>query len=96
MEQDMVGDMLAKRRDRAIATILRVKETDCDKFLPVEAQRRLRKVVLDEVNDFFALCTDLMLSMEGNGIMNELYLKKIEAMHQDMRRLMQSNGVSAQ
>lgn len=90
MEQDMVGDMLAKRRDRAIATILRVKENECDKFLPGDVSRRMRKVVLDEMNDFHSFVMDLCTSFEDNSIVNELWLRKIDEMHRDIRGIRQN------
>lgn len=81
MQDDMVGDMLAKRRDRAIATILRVKESECDKFLPGEARRLMRKAVLDELNDFCEMALDLMSSYDSGAVMNELWLQKINELH---------------
>lgn len=81
MQDDMVGDMLAKRRDRAIATILRVKENECDKFLPGDVSRRMRKVVLDEMNDFCEMALDLMSSFDSGADVNELWLQKINELH---------------
>lgn len=81
MDNDAVSDMIAKRRDRAIATILRVKETECDQFLPVDASKRLRKVVLDEMNDFHVMVTDLFSSFDNGVVMNDLWLQKIEELH---------------
>ena len=80
--QDVVRDLLAKRRDRVIATILGTKERDCDRYLPRDVQQRLRKVVLDQVNEYFELCCDVLRSFEGEGVVvNDLWLQKLDEIH---------------
>lgn len=80
--QPLIGDLLAKRRDRAIAIILRVKETECDRDLTVHASQKLRKVVLDQVNEFYDLVLDVMRSLDnGEVVLNEDYMAKLDAIH---------------
>lgn len=63
-------EILKKRRDRAIAIILSIKEREIDPLLQqVEggqrASKALRKVVLDQVNDFFEMALDVAMSGES-------------------------------
>jgi hypothetical protein len=75
-------DLLAKRRDRAIAIILRVKEQECDKHLPMDSSIRMRKVVLDQMNGFYDLCADIVNSLDNGGtVLNEHWLRKIDELH---------------
>lgn len=79
----MSRDILAKRRDRLLAVILSFKERECDQYLPPEVQARLRKVILDEVNQFTELAIDLTNHSSGETIVvNELFLQKLEAIHE--------------
>lgn len=73
---DKVDRMLARQRDRAIATILDFKERECDEYLPVEVQRKLRKVVLDQLNELTIFAVDL--ADGGEAIVNELFLEKLD------------------
>lgn len=80
--QQVLTDILAKRRDRAIAIVLGVKERECDRHLPPEASYKLRKVVLDQFNELHDLATDLIKSLDTNGIvLNEIYLQKLDEIH---------------
>lgn len=82
-QMDQMGKLLAKRRDKAIAVILSCKERECDGYLPVEVQARLRKVVLDQLNDLTDLAVDLLGSSDGKGmIINELFLEKLDAVYE--------------
>lgn len=95
MQQQILGDILAKRRDRSIAIILGVKERECDRHLPPEARTKLRKVVLDQLNDFHDLCADLIRSLDAGGdvVVNEVYVEKLDAIHDTLSRLeAASNG----
>jgi hypothetical protein len=60
-------DILKKRRDRAIAIILSVKEREVDPLLAGQADgdkalRVLRKAVLDQMNDFYDMALDVASS----------------------------------
>jgi hypothetical protein len=62
-------DILKKRRDRAIAIILNVKERDVDQLLPRSpagdrASKAMRKVVLDQINDLCDMACDIVTSSE--------------------------------
>lgn len=80
---DAAKKILAKRRDRTIATILGAKEDMLDEHLPYEVQREFRKVLLDQINDFYDLASDILKSVQPEGvIMNEDFLEKIVQIHQ--------------
>lgn len=79
MQQQLLTDILAKRRDRVIAIILGVKERECDKFLNPQASSKLRKVVLDQVNDYHDLCTDLIRSLDTDEVvLNEIFVDRLD------------------
>lgn len=81
--QQLLGEILAKRRDRAIAIVLGVKERECDQHLPPEASHKLRKVVLDQLNDYHDLCVDVMRSLDtGDMQLNAHYMDKLDSIHQ--------------
>lgn len=70
-------ELLARRRDRAIATILNVKERECDEHLPAHARAALRKVVLDTVNDFYDVCIDVAKSLDNDSVVvNQAYIER--------------------
>ena len=83
MNNSALIDLLNKRRDRAIAIILRTKEHECDEYLPPEQAARLRKVVLDQINNLSDMVIDLMGSLEDNSgvILNEYYLQRLDEVH---------------
>jgi len=83
MNNSALIDLLNKRRDRAIAIILRTKEQECDEYLPPEQSARLRKVVLDQINNLSDMVIDLMGSLEDNSgvILNEYYLQRLDEVH---------------
>lgn len=86
--QQVLGDILAKRRDRAIAIVLGVKERECDRHLPPEARTKLRKVVLDQFNDLHDLSMDLIRSLDtGDFVVNEVYLDKLDAIYEKLSSL---------
>lgn len=87
MMQRALQDLLRKRMDRAIATVLSCKEQNVDCLLPGDEQsnaasRQLRKVVLDQFNGFYEVCLDVMDSLDnGEVVLNEDYLRKIDRIH---------------
>lgn len=90
---DVFGDILAKKRDRAIATILGTKERECDSFLPPDSQRKLRKVVLDQLNDFYDISLDIIKSLNnGQVVINEVYLERVNELHSMVKQLHVGNG----
>lgn len=75
-------ELLARRRDRAIAIILRVKEQECDQHLPMDASLKMRKVVLDQMNSFYDVCADVVNSLDtGSTVLNDHWLQKIDELH---------------
>jgi hypothetical protein len=81
--QDVLNDIVARRRDRAIAVLLSMKEKEVDQYLPPEVKARLRKVILDQLNEFHSLVVDVMRSLDnGEVVLNELYLEKIDQVHE--------------
>ncbi len=85
-------DLLEKRRNRTIAIILGVKDRECDRHLPPEAQSKLRKVILDQVNEFHDLVLDMMDSLDtGETVLNQLYMDKLTQIHE---LLVVTNGAS--
>ena len=88
MQQQLLGDILAKRRDRAIAIILGIKERECDRYLSAEAKGKLRKVVLDQLNDFHDLCMDLIRSLDNDEVvLNEVFVNRLDDIHASLGRL---------
>lgn len=80
---DVLTDVLSKRRDKAIGIVLGVKERECDRFLPAEVSKKMRKVVLDQLNEFCDLCLDVLTSLEANGsvVLNERYIEMLAEVH---------------
>lgn len=80
--QDSMKDLMERRMKRAARTILTVKEIECDRYLPDEASRRLRTVVLDQLNDYRELCMDLLNTLDnGAVIVNENWLEKLDEIY---------------
>lgn len=79
----VLDTLIERRRDRAIGAILGVKEREVDEFLPDAVRRRLRKVVLDQLNDYTALVLDVMgpLQDDTDIVLNDMWLDKIEQIH---------------
>ena len=76
-------ELIAKRKDRAIAIILSIKEKECDQWLPPEASHALRKCVLDQINSLYDLTLDVISSMDSNGVeLNQYYLDLISDLHE--------------
>lgn len=72
-------DFVKKRRDRVLATILSYKEANVDRYLPQAERENLRRVILNNVNDFNDLVLDMLkATAEPQVEMNELYLEAIK------------------
>lgn len=89
--QEVVTDIVARRRDRAIAVLLGIKEREVDQYLPPEVKARLRKAILDQLNDFHGLVVDVLRSLTSDEtvVLNELYMQKIDELHD---RVVSTNG----
>lgn len=75
MKNDFIEDMMCKKRDKICAIILSVKDKQCNQYLTDESSVALRKVVLDQVNDFCDYALDLIEASETDDILNELIFK---------------------
>lgn len=87
MGNSSLEELLDRRCKRSIAIILGVKEREADFLLPDDVQRKLRKVIIDQLNDFCALATDIVESASRGIVFNELYLKKIDEIHDSVMRM---------
>jgi hypothetical protein len=95
-------EILKKRRDRAIAIILSVKEREVDPKLPNGPEGRrasdaLRKVILDQVNGFYDLARDIASSSEVETFEfnPEIWTRRIEGRLDDIHHAvasLSSNG----
>lgn len=86
-------EILKKRKDRSIAIILNVKEKEVDPLLTSEgggdrASRLMRKVILDQFNDFYDMAIDIVESGEANNFEfnAEIWVKKIEGHFAEIQR----------
>lgn len=78
-------EILRKRRDRTIAIILGLKEREVDPLLTQmpggsRASGLLRKVILDQINDFYDMALDVASSgtVEGFEFNPEVWLPRID------------------
>lgn len=86
-------EILKKRKDRSIAIILNVKEKEVDPLLGLEgggerASRLMRKVILDQFNDFYDMAIDVVESGEANKFEfnAEVWMAKIEGQFQSIQK----------
>jgi hypothetical protein len=85
-----VKDILAKRRDRTIAILLKYKENEVDGYLPPTVRTALRKQILDQINDFYDLSIDILRSLDtGDVVMNDTYLAKLDEIHDMMAKVVE-------
>ncbi|QBQ74871.1 hypothetical protein [Caudovirales GX15bay] len=84
-------EILKKRRDRAIAIILTIKEREVDPILAAQPQGRqasqaLRKVVLDQINDFYDIALDVASSSDADRyeFNPDVWSRRIEGRLQDL------------
>lgn len=85
MVNSSLDSLLARRRDRAIAIILGVKERECDARLSPEQSGKLRKVVLDQLNEYHDLVADVVRSLDtGDVVLNDIYLTKIDDIYNQL------------
>lgn len=70
---DAILDTLFKRKDRMAAIVLSAWETNDPDF---------RKVVLDQVNDYYDLVVNLFAVVDDNSVvLNDAYVRKIDEIH---------------
>src|SRR4051812_19740653 len=56
--QEGVQELVERRMKRALAAILGMKEREVDAYLPEPLAAKLRRVILDEFNDFEQVIVD--------------------------------------
>ena len=71
--------ILAKKRDRIIASFLSFKERECDEFLPSDVSLALRKRFLDDINDLCDLAFDLLTP--DNVVWNEEFMNRLDKIY---------------
>lgn len=74
------SNLLAKRRDRVIASFLSFKERECDDYLPPEVSSKLRKKFLDDINDLCDIAFDLIGA--DNVVWNEEFMNRLDEIYQ--------------
>lgn len=74
------NDFLRRRKDRACAIILNVVDKEfADRF----AKERVRKVVLDQLNDYHCAVMDVLQSVDtGTVVVNEVWLERLEEIYE--------------
>jgi len=84
MTDERIDKLLSRQRDRAIAVILGFKEREVDRHLSPEVSRRLRKTVLDELNELTAFAIDIAMKEQQSGspVVNELFLQRLNEIHE--------------
>lgn len=86
-------ELIKKRKDRAIGIVLRVKEREIDPILDElpngdRLSARLRKVILDQFNEFAELACDVASSGEAKNFWfnDELWEKRFEAIFEGLEQ----------
>ena len=91
---EVLQDVLQKRKNKAIGSVLGVKEREIDPHVSAMASQKLRKVVLDQFNAFYDLCVDVMSSLDtGEVVLNEEYLAKLDEVHSAIVKNGNGNGI---
>ncbi len=90
MTPEALEDIAARRRDRCLAAILAVRD-EVDPHLPDQLGRKLRKVILDQVNDLTETLVDLLKTVADDRIVvNEYWLERrfmeVRELLQEQRR----------
>lgn len=92
-------EILKKRRDRTIAIILGLKEREVDPLLLQgpgggRASGMLRKVILDQINDFYDMALDVTSSSDASTFEfnPEVWGPRIEGRLDDIHRAVVSLG----
>lgn len=94
-EQDPILNLLERKKNRLIRVILGTKERLYD---PEDVAHddpdaaAFRKVVLDEVNDFFEQVTDIICTLQSDRtvVVNQLFLDKLDELKNDLREQLTS------
>jgi hypothetical protein len=80
--QEQLKALLERRCKRSIGVILGVCEREIYDKLTETERKKLRKVVIDVLNDYQGMTLDIMESLDtGDVILNERWLDKIDEIH---------------
>lgn len=72
------SQMVARRRDRCIATILSFKEDEIDNMVDDDdISAEFRELILYEINDVCNLAIDLI---NDSSIVNEIFMERLDKM----------------
>lgn len=83
-ENTMAANLVQTRGNRVSATMLSWLEDNVYEFLEEDLQRRIRQMVLDNVNGFKDLTIDIVKS--DTAYMNQLWVEKLDEIHKEIRR----------
>lgn len=93
----LATELIRKRKDRAIAIVLGIKEREVDPLLGKDeksqrAKRMMRKVILDQFNDLADLACDVASSGEASHTYfnDELWEARLKATVQQFEELYRS------
>lgn len=78
------ASILERRKNKAIAIVLGVKEREIDSRLPRDLQEKMRKVVLDQFNEYHETVMDVFRSVSEASpgvVLNEHYLELLTELH---------------
>lgn len=82
------ANLVATRGNRCTAAILGFLEDEVYATVPeisTEMQKRIRQVVLDQINGFKDLAIDIVKS--DAAVMNQVWVEKLDDMHRELREL---------
>lgn len=82
----MAANLVATRGNRTSAAILGWVEENLYTEVPVSAemQKRVRQMILDNVNSFKDLAIDIVKS--ESAVINQEWVEKLDAIHDELRR----------
>jgi hypothetical protein len=81
-------EFLRRRKDRSCAIVLTVVDRE---VTDPHVRERIRKVVLDQINDFYCAMVDVSHSLSSETVvLNELYLQRLDEIYE--RVVMNGHG----
>ena len=83
-ENTMAANLLGRRGNRASAVVLSWLEDNVYEHISEDLQRQTRQVVLDNINGFKDLATDIVKS--DTAYMNQVWVEKLDQIHDELRK----------
>ncbi len=83
-ENTMAANLLGRRGNRASAVLLSWLEENVYEHIPEDLQRQTRQVVLDNINGFKDLATDIVKS--DTAYINQVWVQKLDEIHEAVKR----------